>query len=320
MEKAIVTGGAGFIGSHLVEELVSEGYQVIILDDLSAGKLENIATLLKSKSAEFIQGSVTDYPGLQKLCAGVTFVFHQAAYNSVAGSIEYPLPVYETNIGGTLKVLMAARDCGVKKVILASSSSVYGNTASMPQNEEMPPSPLSPYALTKLTGEYYSAIFRQIYGLSTVCLRYFNVYGPRQDIHSQYAAAIPTFIQKAYQNLAPVIFGNGEQSRDFVFVKDVVRANMLAARSHAEGIYNVGSGHSITINQLVATILQLMGKDLTPVHENAQPGEVSQSLADIKRAGSFGYKPEWPLADGLKETIAYFEKQLKRGNYLKRKS
>lgn len=306
MEKAIVTGGAGFIGSHLAEELVSEGYHVIILDDLSTGKPENIETLLKSKSAEFIQGSIADYPRLQKVFSGAAYVFHQAAYNSVAGSIADPLPVYETNIGGTLKVLMAARDCGVKKVVLASSSSVYGNTTTIPQDEDTPPNPLSPYALTKLTGEYYSAIFRQIYGLSTVCLRYFNVYGPRQEAQSQYAAVIPTFIQKVSQNLAPVIFGDGEQSRDFVFVKDVVRANILAARSNAEGIYNVGSGHGITINQLVATILQLMGKDLTPVHKDTKPGEVSQSLANVKRAKSFDYEPEWSLEDGLKATITYF--------------
>ena len=312
MEKAIVTGGAGFIGSHLAEALVSEGYQVSILDDLSTGKPENIETLLKSKSVEFIQGSVTDYPRLQKVFDGAAYVFHQAAFNSVPGSIVDPLQVYETNIGGTLKVLMAARDCGVKKVVLASSSSVYGNTATIPQNEDMPPSPLSPYAVTKLTGEYYGAIFRQLYGLSTVCLRYFNVYGPRQDIYSQYAAVIPTFIQKVSQNLPPVIFGDGEQSRDFVFVKDVVKANILAARNNAEGVYNIGSGHGVTVKQLVGTILQLMGKDLAPVHEDTKPGEVTRSLADIKRAGNFGYEPEWSLEDGLTETIACFEKTGKK--------
>ncbi len=312
MEKAIVTGGAGFIGSHLAEELVSEGYHVIILDDLSTGKPENIATLLKNENVELIRGDINDYPRLQKLFNGATFVFHQAAYKSIPGSIADPLKVNETNIGGTLKVLMAARDCGVRKVVLASSSSVYGNTATMPQNEDIPPSPLSPYAVTKLTSECYGAIFRQIYGLSTVCLRYFNVYGPRQDIHSQYAAVIPTFIEKVSQNLPPVIFGDGEQSRDFVFVRDVVRANALAARNNAEGIYNVGSGHSVTINQLVATILRLMGKDLAPVHEDTKPGEVNQSLADIKRAGNFGYKPEWSLEDGLTETIAYFQKTAKK--------
>ncbi len=308
MEKAVVTGGVGFIGSHLAEELVSEGYHVIILDDLSTGKVENIETLLKNKSVEFIQGSITDYPRLQKVFDGVSYVFHHAAYKSIPGSIADPLRVCEVNIEGTLKVLMAARDCGVRKVIFASSSSVYGNTASMPQSEDMPPSPLSPYAVTKLTGEHYGTIFRQIYGLSTVCLRYFNVYGPRQDVYSQYAAVIPTFIQKVSQNLPPVIFGDGEQSRDFVFVRDVVRANILAARNNAEGVYNVGSGYSVTINQLVATILQLIGKDLKPVHEDTKPGEVTQSLADIKKASSFGYKPQWSLKDGMAETIAYFKK------------
>lgn len=307
MEKAVVTGGAGFIGSHLAEELVSEGYQVIILDDLSTGKIENIETLLQRNGVEFIQGSITDYPMLQKLCDGAAYVFHQAAYNSIAGSIADPLPAYEVNIGGTLKVLMAARDCGVKKVIFASSGSVYGNTDRIPQNEDMPPNPLSPYAVTKLAGEHYGAIFHQIYRLSTVCLRYFNVYGPRQEAHSQYAAVIPAFMQRVSQNLPPVIFGDGEKSRDFVFVKDVVKANILAAQSNAEGVYNIGSGHGITINQLVVAILQLMGKSLKPVHEEAKPGEVAQSLANIERAGSFGYEPQWSLKDGLTETIAYFQ-------------
>lgn len=308
MEKAVVTGGAGFIGSHLAEELVNEGYQISVLDDLSTGNVQNIETLLKSKSIEFIQGSIIDYPGLQKAFDGAAYVFHQAAYKSVPGSIADPLQVYETNIGGTLKVLMAARDCGVRKVVFASSSSVYGNTATIPQTEDMPPTPLSPYAVTKLTGEHFSAVFHQIYGLSTVCLRYFNVYGPRQDMHSQYAAVIPAFIQRVSQSLPPVIFGDGEQSRDFVFVKDVARANVLAARSDAEGAYNIGSGHSITINQLVADILQLMGKDLKPAYEDAKPGEVNQSLGDIKRAGSFDYKPQWSLKDGMAETIAWFQR------------
>jgi len=306
MEKAVVTGGAGFIGSHLAEELVGEGYQVTILDDLSAGKRENIEVLLKRKNVEFILGSITDLPRLQKLFNGVNYVFHQAAFNSIAGSIADPLPVHEINTGGTLKVLMAAHDNRVKKVVFASSSSVYGNTAGVPQNEAMTPSPLSPYALTKLTGEYYCRIFGQLHGLSTVCLRYFNVYGPRQSAQSQYAAVIPAFIQRIDQNQPPVIFGDGRQSRDFVFVKDVVRANILAAQNDAEGSYNIGSGQGITINQLAATILQLMGKNLEPVHEDARPGEVAQSLADITQAKNFGYEPQWSLKDGLAETIAYF--------------
>lgn len=306
MEKAVVTGGAGFIGSHLAEELVGEGYQVTILDDLSAGKRENIEVLLKGKNVEFILGSITDLPRLQKLFDGVDYVFHQAAFNSIAGSIADPLLVHEINTGGTLKVLMAAHDNRVKKVVFASSSSVYGNTASIPQSEDMAPNPLSPYALTKLTGEYYCRIFGQLHGLSTVCLRYFNVYGPRQNAQSQYSAVIPVFIQRIDQNQPPVIFGDGKQSRDFAFVKDVVRANILAARNNAEGSYNIGSGHGITINQLAATILQLMGKDLEPVHEDSRPGEVAQSLADIAQAKNFGYEPQWSLKDGLAETIAYF--------------
>lgn len=306
MEKAVVTGGAGFIGSHLAEELVGEGYSVTILDDLSAGKRENIEVLLKGKNVEFILGSITDLPRLQKLFNGVDYIFHQAAFNSIAGSIADPLLVHEINTGSTLKVLMAAHDNRVKKVVFASSSSVYGNTASIPQNEAMAPSPLSPYALTKLTGEYYCRIFGQLHGLSTVCLRYFNVYGSRQNAQSQYSAVIPAFIQSIDQNQPPVIFGDGGQSRDFVFVRDVVRANILAAKNDAEGNYNIGSGQGITINQLAATMLQLMDKDMTPVHEDSRPGEVAQSLADITQAKNFGYEPQWSLKDGLAETIAYF--------------
>ena len=312
MEKAIVTGGAGFIGSYLAEELVDNGYNVIILDDLSTGKLENIETLLKRKSVALVHGSITDFPLLQKLFTGVEYVFHLAAFNSIAGSIADPLLVHDVNTGGTLKVLMAARDCGVKKVVFASSASVYGDTASIPQNEAIVPNPLSPYALTKLTGELYCTIFRQLYHLSTVCLRYFNVYGPRQNAELQYAAVIPTFIQRIGQNLPPVIFGDGRQSRDFVFVKDAVRANILAARNSAGGVYNIGSGHNVAINQLVATIMQLMGKNLEPVHEKARPGEVSQSLADIEQAKKWGYEPRWSLKDGLMETIAYFQKAHKK--------
>jgi len=176
----------------------------------------------------------------------------------------------------------------------------------------MAPNPLSPYALTKLTGEHYCTIFRQLYRLPTVCLRYFNIYGPKQDAQSQYAAVIPVFIQRVSRNLPPVIFGDGKQSRDFVFVKDAVRANTLAARNSAGGIYNIGSGHNVTINQLAATILQLMGRDLEPVHENARPGEVTRSLADIKQAKQFGYEPQLSLKDGLAETIAFFQQANKQ--------
>jgi len=303
MKKVVVTGGAGFIGSHLAEELAAQGYAVVILDDFSTGRKENIASLRQKKNVEFVQGSITDLSGLQKLFGGIDCVFHQAAMARVPRSIEDPTTVNQVNITGTLNVLVAARDQGVKKVVFASSSSVYGDAATLPQREDMIPSPLSPYALTKLTGEHYGIIFKQLYGLSTVCLRYFNVYGPGQDPHSQYAMVIPAFIDRAANNLPPVIHGDGEQSRDFTFIGDVVKANILAAESTAEGVYNIGSGRSITIKQLAEKIIQLMRKDLKPLHDKPRPGDVRHALADISRAKSFGYEPEWSLEDGLKKLI-----------------
>ncbi|MFH1925629.1 MAG: SDR family oxidoreductase [Chloroflexota bacterium] len=310
-KKVVVTGGAGFIGSHLAEELQNRGYYVIVLDDLSTGKRENIGHFLKKNSVEFVQGNVTDLALLQTLFKGTEYVFHQAAIASINSSIENPLLVNEVNITGTLKVLLAARDNGVKKVIVASSSSVYSNVTSIPQNEALPPDPISPYALTKLACEYYCSIFRQLYGLSTVCLRYFNIYGPRQGIQSQYSAVVPTFIQRVADNQPPVILGDGNQSRDFIYVKDVVNANILAAQSDAESTYNIGSGQSITINELARKILQLMGKDLELVYKESRPGEVTQSLADINKARAFGYEPQWSIQDGLAETIAYYLKTSK---------
>lgn len=306
MKKVVVTGGAGFIGSHLAEELARRGYQVFILDDLSTGRMQNIENLLKQENAEFIQGSITDLTLLRKLFQGVKYVFHQAALSSVPRSIEDPLAANEVNIKGTLNVLMAARENRLGKVVYASSSSIYGNTLASPQREDMPPNPLSPYALTKLAGEYYCNIFRQIYGLPTVCLRYFNVYGSRQDPRSQYAAVIPAFVEMISRGLPPVIFGDGEQSRDFTFIQDVVQANILAAVNHAEGIYNIGSGKSVTINQLAKTIFDLMHKDLETVYKEPRLGDPKHTLADISEARNFGYKPEWTFEDGLMETIKEF--------------
>ena len=306
MTKVVTTGGAGFIGSHLAEELTKRGYHVIVLDDLSTGKMENIEWLSSKSNVEFVKDSITNLPLLQKLFQGVEYVFHQAALARVPRSIEDPLSANEVNIKGTLNVLLAARDNSVKKVIYASSSSVYGDTTALPQKEEMPPNPLSPYALTKLAGEYYCCIFSRIYGLSTVCLRYFNVYGSRQDLKSQYAMAIPAFINRVSQNLPPTIFGDGEQSRDFTFIEDVVRANILAMENNAQGVYNIGNGQNITINQLAGTIIKLMRKDLKPIHEKPRPGDPRHTLADISKAKSFGYEPKWPLKDGLAKTIGSF--------------
>ena len=305
-KKAVVTGGAGFIGSHLAEALVSKGYQVTIIDNLSTGKIENIAELLKEDSVEFVKGSITELALMQKLVQGAKYVFHQAALARVPRSIDDPLTTNETNITGTLNVLLAARENKVKKVIYASSSSVYGEVRTLPQRENMPTNPLSPYGLTKLAAEHYCEVFRQIYGLSTISLRYFNVYGPKQGISSRYATAIAAFIGRVSQNLPPIIYGDGEQSRDLTFVGDVVQANILAAESKAEGVFNIGSGKSTTINRLADLILKLTGKNLKPIYQSARLGDPRRTLADISKAKGFGYEPKYGLEDGLRETLRGF--------------
>ena len=303
-KKVIVTGGAGFIGSQLAEGLLTRGYAVTILDDFSTGKRANIDRLLKNNSVEFVEGSVTDLPLLQKLFGGIYYVFHQAALARVPFSIENPLSANEVNITGTLNVLLAARDNKVKKVVFASSSSIYGDTEVLPQHETMLPNPLSPYALTKLAGEHYCSIFRDIFKLNTICLRYFNVYGPRQDPHSQYAMVIPAFIDRISSGTPPVIFDDGEQSRDFTFIQDVVNANIRAAESDANGVFNIGGGKNITINRLAELIIKLLQKDIRPVYDKPRLGDVKHTLADISKAKLFGYEPEWSLEDGLKKIIA----------------
>ncbi len=302
MKKAVVTGGAGFIGSHLAEELARRGYKVIILDDLSTGKKENIERLTGDK-VDFVQGSVVDLPLLQELFHKIDFVFHLAAIPSVSRSLENPLASHSVNITGTLNVLIAARDNKVEKVVYASSSSIYGDTPTLPKKEDMPPNPQSPYAVTKLTGEYYCRVFEQVCNLSTVCLRYFNVYGPRQDPNSQYAAVIPKFISRVFEERPPIMFGDGEQTRDFTFVKDAVKANTLAAASNAKGVFNVGTGNRISINDLVKLITRLLAKGAKSIYEEPRRGDIRHSLADISRARQIGYNPQYSLEEGLKETI-----------------
>ena len=310
-KKVVVTGGAGFIGSHLAEELQNRGHYVIVLDDFSTGKRANIDRILKKNSVEFVEGSVTDLALLQTLFKETEYVFHQAALARVPFSIENPLAANEVNITGTLNVLLAARDNKVKKVVFASSSSIYGDTDVLPQHEAMYANPLSPYALTKLAGEYYCSIFRNIFKLDTICLRYFNVYGPRQDPHSQYAMVIPAFISRVLAGTPPVIFGDGEQSRDFTFIHDVVNANIRAAESDVNGVFNVGGGKNITINQLAQLIIKLLQKDLKPVYDKPRLGDVKHTLADVSKAKVFGYKPEWSLEDGLKKIITIWSKENK---------
>ena len=304
MSRVIVTGGAGFIGSHLTEELVRRGYQVIILDNLSKGRMSNIEPVLKNGSAEFVQGDITNLPLLRKLFSGADYVFHQAAIPSVPFSIKSPITSHNANINGTLNVLLAAKDKGVKKVVYASSSSVYGDSPTLPKVEDMIPNPLSPYAVTKLTGEYYCKVFQDIYGFDTVSLRYFNVYGPRQDPNSPYAAVISLFINNALAGKSPIIFGNGEQSRDFTYVRDVAEANILAAERNATGIFNLGSSQRVTINRLAQLVFKLVGNStIEPVYKDSRPGDIMHSLADISKARAFGYYPKYNLEAGLKETL-----------------
>jgi len=310
MKKVVVTGGAGFIGSHLAEEVARRGYHVIILDDLSTGKVENIEDLLDKDNVEFIKGSITDPPLLQELFRGVDYVFHQAAIPSVPRSIENPQASHEVNVSGTLNVLLAGKENSVKKVIYASSSSVYGDIPTLPKREDMVPHPLSPYAVTKLAGEYYCQVFHQVYELPTVCLRYFNVYGPRQDPNSQYAAVIPRFIKRALEGNPPIIFGDGEQTRDFTFVKDAVEASILAAESDARRLFNIAQGESITINELAKLIISIVGKNMEPIHQEPRPGDIRHSLADISRARAFGYEPRCSLQEGLRETIRSFQHEM----------
>jgi UDP-glucose 4-epimerase len=303
MKQVVVTGGAGFIGSHLAENLAAKGYRVTVLDDLSTGKMENIAPLVDKNVIQFVQGSITDSSLLQKLFRGVDFVYHEAALSRVPRSIDDPLTCNEVNITGTLKVLMAARENGVKKVVYASSSSVYGETDQLPETEDLPVNPLSPYALGKLAGEQYCEIFRQIYGLPTASLRYFNVYGTRLEPESNYATVIPVFINRVAKGLQPIIFGDGEQTRDFTYIEDVVQANIAVIENNAEGIYNIGSGERVTINYLAEQVIRILGKTMKPEYKPPRPGDPKHTLADISRARGFGYAPKWPLAEGLRELI-----------------
>jgi UDP-glucose 4-epimerase len=301
-KKVIVTGGAGFIGANLAKELAADN-SVTIIDNLSTGKKGNIADLPQGK-IEFVEGSIGDISLLKRLFRNVDFVFHQAAISSVHISIENPLATNEANITGTLNVLLAARDSDVKKVIYASSAAVYGDTPTLPQREEMMLNPQSPYAVTKLVGEYYCQVFQAVYGLPTISLRYFNIYGPKQDPNSEYSAVIPRFIKRFSEGKTPIIFGDGEQTRDFVFVSDVVRANILAAESDATGIFNIGQGQSTTINEIAELITRIMNKDPGVIYEEARVGDIRHSLADISKAGLFGYQPQYNLEQGLRETIS----------------
>jgi UDP-glucose 4-epimerase len=308
--KVVITGGAGFIGSNLAYELVKDN-KVIVIDDLSTGYIKNIQDLIEKKAVEFIKGSINDIDLLQNVFKDVDYIFHQAAIPSVPRSIKDPMKSNVANINGTLNVLIAAKDNGVKKVVQASSSSTYGDTEILPKKEDMKPNPLSPYAVSKLTGEYYCQVFTKVYGLSTISLRYFNVYGPRQDSSSQYAAVIPKFINNVLDGKPPVIYGDGKQTRDFTFIKDVVQANILAAESRETGIFNIAGGSRISIYDLAESIMNICGTQFDPIYNNELPGNIKHSFADISKAKEkLGYNPKYNLRKGLEETVKWFQKQI----------
>ncbi|MEN4005904.1 MAG: SDR family oxidoreductase [Methanobacteriaceae archaeon] len=303
-KKVVVTGGLGFIGSHIVERL-NKNNEILIVDDQSSGKIENIKDLDFSK-IDTTLGSITSI-NLEEIFEGCNYLFHLAAVTSVPESVENPIHCNNVNITGTLKVLKAAKAAGIQKVVFSSSSAVYGEVKSLPISENHPINPLSPYAVSKAAGELYCNVFSEIYGLPTVVLRYFNVFGPRQDPNSQYAAVIPNFIEKMIKNERPVIYGDGEQTRDFISVKHVVDANILAAESEETGVFNIGLGKSTSVNQLFEMINGVLGKDIEPVYEKERAGDIKHSVADISKAKSSGFNPESGFEDDLKETIEWFK-------------
>jgi UDP-glucose 4-epimerase len=309
MMKFVVTGGSGFIGSHLVERLLPRG-EVVVLDDLSTGKRENLAPFQDYPNLEFVEGSVTDPALLKRISKNAHCIFHQAAIPSVQRSVEDPYRTNRANVDGTLNVLIAAKDQGVPKFVMASSSSVYGDTPVLPKQEDMPPHPLSPYAVSKLAGESYASVFSGLFGLQTVCLRYFNVYGPRQDPLSEYAAVVPRFITRILAGEPVVIHGDGGQTRDFTYVGDVVQANIRAMESDASGIFNIAHGTRISVNNLAERIMEVAGIRTGIIHDEPRPGDVRDSLADIARARQIlGFTPQFGIERGLAETVTWFKNQ-----------
>lgn len=311
MKTYLVTGGAGFIGSHLVEELVRRGERVKVLDNFITGKRENIAAFLDM--IELIEGDIRDLKTCRQALEGVDYVLHQAALPSVPRSIEDPLLTNEINVKGTLNLLLTSYEAKVKRFVFASSSSVYGDEPELPKKEGSEGTPLSPYAVSKFAGEKYCLVFSEIYGLRTISLRYFNIFGPRQDPFSQYAAAIPLFITKILSNESPQIFGDGEQSRDFTYVANVVEANLRAVEAPAEasgGVFNIACGERTTVNTLAKEINKLAGISCEPVYAEPRPGDIKHSFADISKARkALGFDPAVSFRQGLKKTVAWFKKR-----------
>ncbi len=311
MDKLVVTGGAGFIGSNLSQHLLKMGNSVVVIDNLSTGRRQNLAGWAEEAGTrfQFIQMDINETDSLLQVFRGATYVFHLAAIPSVARSIENPAATQMANINGTLSVLTAARDAGVRRVVAASSSSVYGDDPNLPKREDRRGRCLSPYALSKFVTEEYCRLFHQLYGLETVALRYFNVFGPRQDPNSHYAAVIPKFSTLLLAGKQPVVFGDGEQSRDFTFVANVIDANWRAATSpNVSGeAFNVGCGGQMSLNQLIGKLNGILGSDVKPKYEPPRKGDVRHSLADISTAGKMlGYAPAVTLEEGLRRVLDWY--------------
>ncbi len=328
MKRYLVTGGAGFIGSHIVERLLRSGHSIVVLDNFSSGKEENLSFVNNYPSSAnrytLIRGDIRDLPTCQKACQDIDVVLHQAALRSVPKSLNNPFEYNEVNINGTLNMLEAARQQKIKRFIYASSSSIYGETKKFPEKETDLPRLISPYALTKSAGEHYCRVYSQNYGLSTVCLRYFNVFGPRQALDDEYAVAIPKFIHCLLNDESPPIYGTGKQSRDFTYIDDVVEANLLAAnapnlnsaptcRGRVKwAILNIANGDGKTILELVSLLNKIMKKNIQPIYHPSRPGDVLKTLADISQAKKIiGYKPKTSFRKGLVKTVEWFRHNLK---------
>lgn len=310
-EKVLVTGGAGFIGSHLVDGLLAKGYKVRVLDNFTTGKKKNLSSTLLD--IELITGDIRDEEAIKKAVSGVDFVLHQAALGSVPRSIDDPFTTHECNSTGTLKLLLAARDAGVQRLVYASSSSVYGDTETLPKIETMPTSPRSPYALSKLSGEIYCQLFSSLYGFETVSLRYFNVFGPRQDEHSQYAAVIPRFATALLEGEPITIFGDGSQTRDFTFIENVVAANLLAMTAPKETagtVLNIACSGYYSILSVGEKLADILNIPLKINFAKSRPGDVKDSYADISKAKELiNYFPTIDFQTGLKQTAEWFQAQ-----------
>jgi nucleoside-diphosphate-sugar epimerase len=305
---ALVTGGAGFIGSHIAEALVARGASVRVIDNLSTGRLENIEAL--GAKVDFIRGDLADDTTVRKVVEDVEIIFHEAALPSVPRSVANPRETHVACVDGTFNLLLAAKEKGVRRLIYAASSSAYGDQPTLPKVESMRPEPLSPYAAAKLVGEYYCQVFTRTYSFETICLRYFNVFGPRQDPGSPYSGVVSRFIDLLMKGERPVIYGNGEQTRDFTYISNAVEANLLAAEADTGigKVINIANGEQVTINELLARLKQVTGRDdIEPEYREARTGDVLHSLADISRARALlGYEPRVGLAPGLQATAEWF--------------